>query len=72
MDTLIQQVVSDIQQPNLRYTSYLASTPKLPLVTSPSSSSQGYSLITVNKTYTPTVMDTIIITITGISIMHVL
>ena len=47
-----------------------SSTPKLPLVTSPSSSSQGYSLITVNKTYT--VMDTIIITITGISIIHVL
>ena len=49
-----------------------SSTPKLPLVTSISSSSQGYSLITVNKTYTSTVMDTIIITITGISIIRVL
>ena len=47
-----------------------SSTPKLPLVTLPSSSSQGYSLITVNKTYT--VMDTIIITITGIITIHVL
>ena len=46
-----------------------SSTPKLPLVMLPSSSSQGYSLITVNKTYTST---TIIITITGISTIHVL